>query len=69
MLYFNKWPFRHLVEHLNDPSSKSFCDPIGKFLLGCENLFVVEFESIDCDISFLDEGVLKQFSKENKNIF
>lgn len=69
LLHFkNELPFRHLFEHLNGPiiDPKSFCGPIGKSLLGCENLPVVEFESIGCDIPSLDEGVLKQLSKNQK---
>ena len=68
ILHFNDIQiFKYLFEYLDGLTTgpKSFCGFIGKSLLGYENLFVVEFESIGCDIPSL-EGVFKQFSKDKK---
>jgi hypothetical protein len=48
----NELPLRHLFEHIDGPTSgpKSYAGPIGKQLTGCEELPVVKYEPVDCDL-------------------
>jgi hypothetical protein len=50
-LHANELPLRHLVNHLDGPTSgpRAFSGPIGKGLLKCEQLPVVCFDKIESD--------------------
>lgn len=52
LLHANELPLRHLFEHLDGKTTgpRSFTGVIGKALKGCENLPVVQFTSIACEL-------------------
>jgi hypothetical protein len=50
-LHGNELPLRHLMEHLDGPTSgpRGFSGPIGGALLGCQHMPVVDFNRIETD--------------------
>lgn len=68
LLHFVELPFRHLFQHLDGETSgpRSFMGTIGKNLIGCEKLSVVNFQLIDCEIPEVDMQLL---SKDQRYLF
>lgn len=62
LLHFNELPFRHIFQHIDGATTgpKSFSGSIGKQLVGCEKLPVVEYESVDCSIPEIDKKMLSK---------
>jgi len=51
-LHSNELPLRHLMEHLDGPTSgpRGFSGPIGKAIANCELMPVIEFEKTETDL-------------------
>ena len=54
-LHANEFPLRHLLEHLDGPTSgpTAFCGAIGKALSTCEQLTIVQFDNIEVDFQLV----------------
>lgn len=73
LLHLNELPLRKVVVALDGPTSgpKSFSGPIGKKLLGCQDLPVINFqkiESVFCE-KVLPEVNIKELSTDQKYLF
>ncbi|KAK3924212.1 2,6-dihydroxypyridine 3-monooxygenase [Frankliniella fusca] len=69
-LHANELPLRHLIEHLDGPTSgpNSFNGEIGKLLKTCETRAVVQFEPIPVDLPFVDTTTLSKDQSYLKDI-
>lgn len=68
LLHLNELPFRKIMVALDGPTSgpNTFSGPIGKQLLSCQNLDVVNFVAIESDIPEVD---LKELSTDQKYLY
>ncbi|KAK3909792.1 Glycine--tRNA ligase beta subunit [Frankliniella fusca] len=68
LLHFNELPFRHLLIHIDGPTSgpNKFSGPIGQLLPNCETLDVVKFKAVECNLPEMD---LTDFSSDQKYLF
>lgn len=57
LLHLNELPLRHLLHHLDGQTTGpvGLSGPIGKQLQNCENLPVVKFKRIDCELTNIDK--------------
>lgn len=71
LLHFNELPLRHLFCKLDGVTSgpRSFTGIIGKCLIGCEDLPVVNFNSIQSDVPILNVEEVQELSTDQKYLF
>ncbi|GBN98718.1 hypothetical protein AVEN_48820-1 [Araneus ventricosus] len=60
--HYNELPFRHLLINLDGEKTgpKSFSGPIVTLLSKCEKLPVVNFKSVECEISEIERKILSK---------
>ena len=51
-LHANELPLRHLFQHIDGQTSgpSAFSGPLGKLIVQCENLPVIQYEVINCNL-------------------
>lgn len=71
LFHSNELPLRHLFEHLDGSTSgpRSYSGPVGTSLQQCDNMPVVEFQRMECDLPELPDSVVHDLSTDQRYLY
>jgi len=71
LLHTNELPLRHLFEQLDGSTTgpRSFSGELGTQVQRCENMPMVKFQQIECDLQVLPDSVLQDLSTDQRYLY